>query len=256
VIDYYEVLQVSPHASQEIIEAAYKRLAKMYHPDAGGSEEKMKELNEAHDTLSDTTLRNYYDSILSVRKQREDSRPQSQDQIYENQGTKSIDYSLKPRPWVRYFARMTDIFILTFISGIILAIFGINAAIVGSRIIFISIAIIMASFIESILLCTLGTTPGKWLLSTKVLHHAGNKPTFVESFKRFWIMYVCGCGLGIPLLSLITLWYSMSYLVGNEKTYWDQIINLEIRHQKLNWIGIIGTIIVLVAILYISIQRG
>jgi hypothetical protein len=48
----------------------------------------------------------------------------------------------------------------------------------------------------------------------------------------------------------------MSYLVGNEKTYWDQIINLEVRHQKLNWIGIIGTIIVLVAILYISIQRG
>ncbi|MGI9862891.1 J domain-containing protein [Moorella naiadis] len=60
-INYYEVLQVSPNASQEIIEAAYKRLAKMYHPDVGGNEQKMKLLNEAYEVLSNPINRKAYD---------------------------------------------------------------------------------------------------------------------------------------------------------------------------------------------------
>jgi DnaJ-class molecular chaperone len=31
--DYYKILQVDPSAEQEVIEAAYRRLARMYHPD-------------------------------------------------------------------------------------------------------------------------------------------------------------------------------------------------------------------------------
>ena len=31
--DYYELLQVRDNASPEVIEAAYRRLARMYHPD-------------------------------------------------------------------------------------------------------------------------------------------------------------------------------------------------------------------------------
>ena len=35
--DYYEVLEVSPNASDEIIKAAYKNLIKKYHPDNTGN---------------------------------------------------------------------------------------------------------------------------------------------------------------------------------------------------------------------------
>lgn len=45
--DPYEVLGVRPDAPLEIAEAAYRQLAKSAHPDAGGSDERMKELNEA-----------------------------------------------------------------------------------------------------------------------------------------------------------------------------------------------------------------
>lgn len=45
--DPYEVLQVRPDAAMEVIEAVYKSLAKKAHPDAGGSDAAMKELNEA-----------------------------------------------------------------------------------------------------------------------------------------------------------------------------------------------------------------
>ncbi len=65
-VDYYELLQISPSAETEIINAAYKRLAIKYHPDSGGankSEDKMKLLNEARDTLNNSRQRANYDSL-------------------------------------------------------------------------------------------------------------------------------------------------------------------------------------------------
>jgi curved DNA-binding protein CbpA len=53
----FEILQVSPGAEDEVIKAAYKSLAKKYHPDVlrdGTSEERMKELNWAYKELSDS----------------------------------------------------------------------------------------------------------------------------------------------------------------------------------------------------------
>lgn len=49
--DWFEVLQVSPNASKTVVDAAYKALAKVRHPDAGGTEEAMKELNQAYDSV-------------------------------------------------------------------------------------------------------------------------------------------------------------------------------------------------------------
>lgn len=56
----YEVLGVSMNATDEEIKTAYKNLAKKYHPDnytdsplADLAEEKMKEINEAYDTIKD-----------------------------------------------------------------------------------------------------------------------------------------------------------------------------------------------------------
>ena len=51
----YEILGVSPGASDDEIKSAYRRLAKKYHPDANpGSEyaaEKMREINSAYDKI-------------------------------------------------------------------------------------------------------------------------------------------------------------------------------------------------------------
>jgi TolB protein len=61
--DHYEILQVSPSAEPEVIEAAYKKLAQKYHPDRNKSpaaEEMMKKINVAHDVLGDPTQRKRY----------------------------------------------------------------------------------------------------------------------------------------------------------------------------------------------------
>ena len=64
----YDVLQVSPSASQEVIHAAYRALARAYHPDVNPTPEaaqRMLKLNAAHDSLGDTDRRARYDLRLT-----------------------------------------------------------------------------------------------------------------------------------------------------------------------------------------------
>ena len=73
--NYYELLEVSHSASQEVIEKAYKTLAKKYHPDLQDdahkkeAEQKMKELNEAYDVISNPQKRSAYDQELQIYEQ-------------------------------------------------------------------------------------------------------------------------------------------------------------------------------------------
>ena len=64
--NYYQLLGLAPDATHEQIQSAYKRLSKAYHPDAGPTDsQKMVDINEAHDTLSDPIKRAAYDRILT-----------------------------------------------------------------------------------------------------------------------------------------------------------------------------------------------
>lgn len=61
-VDPYSVLEVPSTASIEEIKSAFRRLAKRYHPDAGGTHEQMLRLLAAWQVLSDPSRRAAYDS--------------------------------------------------------------------------------------------------------------------------------------------------------------------------------------------------
>ena len=59
--NYYELLGVKKDATADEIKKAFRKLARKHHPDAGGDEEKFKQINEAYEVLSDTEKRAQYD---------------------------------------------------------------------------------------------------------------------------------------------------------------------------------------------------
>jgi len=73
--DYYEILGVPRDADEKAIRAAYRRLARRYHPDVNpgdsAAEAKFKEINEANEVLSDPEKRKKYDELGSRWKEYE-----------------------------------------------------------------------------------------------------------------------------------------------------------------------------------------
>ena len=59
--DPYAVLEVLPSATAAEIKAAYRRLVKQHHPDAGGDDQRMLALNAAWEVLSDVERRRAHD---------------------------------------------------------------------------------------------------------------------------------------------------------------------------------------------------
>lgn len=74
---HYQVLQISSAASPEVVDAAWKALIRIYHPDGQSPDhQKAVLINQAHDILMDTEKRAAYDlQLKSERRPRPVTRP-------------------------------------------------------------------------------------------------------------------------------------------------------------------------------------
>lgn len=92
--NYYEVLEVKNFAEMEVIKAAYKALAKKYHPDINpdADEQIMVEINNAFDVLSNPDTKTEYDFLLKKHLDEQQSFKKEQNIVNENREKDYIKY--------------------------------------------------------------------------------------------------------------------------------------------------------------------
>lgn len=148
-------------------------------------------------------------------------------------------------PWRRYFARTVDnvlisiislptFFVVAFGISILLSLLGIHAettdAMIAKLILNILYLTVVCSWMivmETVLLSTWGTTPGKCLLGLCVQTAQGKSLDWPQAMKRsVWINAALFGVAWVPLLGLIFTTFFMLYqrrkLLASGYTSWDQ----------------------------------
>lgn len=177
-----------------------------------------------------------------------------------------IEFSVPPRPWVRYFARLFDfyipallfllliLFLWATISPITYAeIFqDINSWVLGG------ISVVLWFFIEALLLSTWGTTPGKWIFNTKVVSTDGSKLKYSVALSRSFSMFFYGMGLSIPIVGLVTSIISYTKLMDTRTTKWDEHSHSIVITKKVSSIKILVCLAVIftIILLFYNISDG
>lgn len=141
------------------------------------------------------------------------------------------------RPWVRYWARMLDIYLAALVIGIVIGVFSPRALDVpGSDILFGLALLLIWVFVESLLLSSVGITPGKWLLNTRLVPPSGGKPGFTAAFSRSVKVWWRGLGIGFPIISIITLVIAHGDLKESGSTTWDKDTGFVVVHGRIGFL--------------------
>jgi len=170
------------------------------------------------------------------------------------------------RPWVRFFARLIDIWLAQLLLLGIGFAFLIPYAILDSRaslavgnallninpvldlILTFMLSLLLLALIEPYFLSNYGYTPGKWLLQTRVVNPDGTNLTLTQGRNRSFSVYSRGFLFGIPLLFLITLLIESSKLEKEGKTTWDSKGGFVVMHNEIGIPRTIAAIILLIGI--------
>jgi len=155
---------------------------------------------------------------------------------------------LQVRPWVRYLARMVDIWLFSMAAGFAIGIYA--PSILNVPDIVLTIGILFAwVFQESILLANCGTTPGKWLFKIKVRDSRGKKLSFSDALNRSFSVLFKGLGAGIPFIGFFALLSSRSKLKRDGVTTWDEDGGYVVTHERIGTARAIAIAVIIVGFL-------
>lgn len=146
-------------------------------------------------------------------------------------------------PWARYFARMFDLIFICFIFVLPLNFLGIKVNFTIFE--FLVLMPFNSIFFEPFCYSLLGTTPGKFLYSIKVLNKNGSKLSLKKALKRSLQVWIRGNGFNITLIVAITNFVSYRYYQKNKETPWDRNLNINYQIGKISNIRIIITNIII-----------
>ena len=98
--DYYKELGVPRNALKSEIKSAYRLLAKKYHPDTGGSNEKFLAIQLAWETLSDPQKKIIYDKNLLFQENTESNRREDWSLEIKNKSNYSTNKDNDIKNWI------------------------------------------------------------------------------------------------------------------------------------------------------------
>ncbi len=225
----FEILELDSKASSDEVKQAYRDLVSVWHPDRfpgnprlkQKAEEKLKEINEA------------YERALSFLSSKEESEKTTA-QFYSNQKTSGeTSAASQIHPWVRCLARSIDYLLFGFF------LISINVDRALSKfdipiIIFPALLIFIWIFVEAGFLSIFGTTPGKWLLRTRVVNIFQHKPDFLSALRRSLSVWCNGMGVGIPFITPITIVIAYYKLRRERHAVWDLDGGFFVKHRKIS----------------------
>ena len=264
---HYDNLQVKETASDEVIKGAYRYLSQKWHPDRNPhnrqeAERILKIINQAYAILSDPRKRKEHDEWIKRRRESEDGSmqgsPPPTSPSYAQQQRREGHTALSPavRPWVRFWARTLDTYIFVIVSGAAID-FAYPNAFSGEMNdhVFWMILLFAWIYAESILLSIMGTTPGKWLLKTKITHQSG-RISFDDAISRSLKVWWRGMGMGFPIATLITHIVAYNKLTKNGETTWDADSGFTVTHGHIGVIRMIVAVAILFVFLLFIVAAG
>ena len=97
--DYYAILGVHHDAELVVIKAAYRAMVKKYHPDTfegekAEAEEKIREITQAYETLSDTKKRAKYDKEYGATSGQQDFGDYQKNEFYDETSRVNDDWTI------------------------------------------------------------------------------------------------------------------------------------------------------------------
>lgn len=122
--------------------------------------------------------------------------------------------------WRRFLARSVDVAV----AGVLVTmLIGIDLQ--QPRLPTLEIGLLILAlwpWMESLLLSTLGTTPGKALLRLRVVNLQGERPHFMQALIRSVWVWIQGMALGLPIASQIAHILAFNRYTRGGQTLWDQ----------------------------------
>jgi hypothetical protein len=129
---------------------------------------------------------------------------------------------------------MFDIYLTGILGGIAVALISPDSLSTEGDEQLFGLAIVFAwVFIESCLLATIGTTPGKWLFRIRLVARSGSTPDFAAALSRSFKVWWRGIGIGFPLASLITMIVAHRKLSNEGVTSWDRDDGFTVVHERI-----------------------
>jgi len=171
-----------------------------------------------------------------------------------------VQDSVNVRPWIRFLARTFDMFV-AFALSLAAFIFLFPEALEGPFFedgspLFTVAVFFGWVFVESILLSTVGTTPGKWLFNIFLIPPYGKVPDLSKSLSRSFMVWWRGLGNGFPIVSLVTQIVAYFKLKKHGQTSWDRDSGFSVVHARIGPLRIFLLVIFFISVLFATAFFG